>query len=186
MAPPQKAPLRPLTPEERLELEQVSRSTSQSAARVARAKSLLAVANGLPFAQAARVAGRLEGDAVTRLVQRFNKDGISVLNTKHSKDKGFKSKYGPEHHAKILEVALTTPDREQDGTAQWSLTTLQRRLRCEPGLETLSTYVIFQTLHEAGLTWQKDRTWCQTGKVLRKRKSGSVVVEDPDATAKKT
>ena len=31
-----------------------------------------------------------------------------------------------------------------------------------------------------------DRTWCETGKIKRKRKAGVVEVVDPDATAKKT
>jgi hypothetical protein len=36
------------------------------------------------------------------------------------------------------------------------------------------------------MTWGKDRTWCETGTVIRKRKSGAVTVTDPDATPKKT
>jgi len=41
-------------------------------------------------------------------------------------------------------------------------------------------------LHEAGYTWQADRTWCDTGKAIRVRKSGPVEVTDPDAAGKKT
>jgi len=41
-------------------------------------------------------------------------------------------------------------------------------------------------LREAGWSWQKDMTWCETGKAKRKRKTGVVEVSDPDATAKKT
>jgi hypothetical protein len=40
-------------------------------------------------------------------------------------------------------------------------------------------------LHEAGISWQKDRSWCPTGRVLRKRKAGVVEVTDPDAAGKK-
>ena len=40
-------------------------------------------------------------------------------------------------------------------------------------------------LHDAGITWQKDRSWCQTGMAIRKRKRGEVKVHDPDASAKK-
>ena len=40
--------------------------------------------------------------------------------------------------------------------------------------------------HEAGLSWQRNRTWCETGTAVRKRKHGSVVVTDPDCDAKKT
>ena len=77
------------------------------------------------------------------------------------------------------------PDREKDQTATWSLTTLQRALRgAADGLPTVSTYVIFQVLHQAGYTWQENRTWCDTGTVERKRKEGVVTVSDPLATEK--
>jgi hypothetical protein len=41
-------------------------------------------------------------------------------------------------------------------------------------------------LHEAGLSYQRSRTWCPTGAALRKRKGGPAVVIDPDAEAKKS
>ncbi len=79
------------------------------------------------------------------------------------------------------------PDLEQDGTAAWSLGTLQRALRRAPdGLPRVSTYTIWHVLHEEGLSWQKDRSWCPTGRVLRKRKAETVEVVDPDAAVKKS
>ena len=54
------------------------------------------------------------------------------------------------------------------------------------GLPTVSTYTILAVLHEAGYDWQKSRSWCNTGQVIRKRKRGKVVVTDADAQAKKT
>jgi transposase len=80
------------------------------------------------------------------------------------------------------------PQREPDGTATWSLSLLQRALRKAPdGLPKVSTFTIWRTLHEAGLSWQKSRTWCETGVVMRKRKHvGAVRVSDPDAAAKKS
>jgi hypothetical protein len=79
------------------------------------------------------------------------------------------------------------PDREKDGTATWSLSTLQRALREAPtGLENVSTYTIWCVLRDAGWTWQKNRTWCRTGTVTRKRKGVVVEVTDPEAEAKKT
>jgi hypothetical protein len=67
------------------------------------------------------------------------------------------------------------------------LSTLQRALRQAPdGLPDVSTYTIWVVLQEAGWSWQKNRSWCETGKVKRKRKGEVVEVNDPDATAKKT
>src|SRR5690242_19653229 len=79
----QKDPLRPLTTEERLTLEQVSRSHTAPAAAVARARELLAVADGASFEGAARAAGRKSGDAVAHLVARFNREGTDALVEGH-------------------------------------------------------------------------------------------------------
>jgi hypothetical protein len=67
------------------------------------------------------------------------------------------------------------------------LSLLQKALRQAPdGLPEVSTFTIWRTLHEAGLSWQKSRTWCETGVALRRRKPGVVRVSDPDALAKKS
>jgi hypothetical protein len=64
---------------------------------------------------------------------------------------------------------------------------LQRALRQAPdGLPEVSTWTILHTLWEAGYTWQQDRTWCQTGTVMRKGKNGPVQVTDPNTTPKKS
>jgi hypothetical protein len=36
-------------------------------------------------------------------------------------------------------------------------------------------------LHDAGITWQRDRTWCETGVAIRKRKQscGCGTIDDP-------
>lgn len=95
--------------------------------------------------------------------------------------------YGATERERILAEFNRKPDRERDGTATWSLNTLQRALREAPdGLPNVSTYVILRTLHDAGWTWQKDRSWCKTGVVIRKRKGVAVEVTDPDAGGKKT
>src|SRR5437867_2200350 len=57
-------PPRSLSAEDCTHLEQLSRSHTEPAAEVARAKALLAVADGRPFTEAARLAGRRSGDAV--------------------------------------------------------------------------------------------------------------------------
>jgi len=51
------------------------------ASHVARAKSLLAVADGASYEAAARAAGRCSNDAVAQLVSRFNKKGLAALET---------------------------------------------------------------------------------------------------------
>jgi hypothetical protein len=180
---PQKTPLRPLTEAERAVLAQVARASAERAARVARAKALLAVADGATCAAAARAAGRRAGDAVGKLVARFNAEGLAALDPRHGG--GPPVQYGPVAAARILREARRTPDRALDGTATWSLTTLQRALRSAPdGLPTVSTFTIHRVLREAGRSPQRDRSWCETGVVQRKRKAGVVEVVDRDATTK--
>jgi transposase len=184
MAHPQKEPLRPLTSEERQLLEQTVRARSERAERVIRARVLLAIADGAPFATAGRQCGFRSGYGVAQLVRRFNRDGLAAVAGRHGG--GREPQYGPAEAERILSAFCQPADRAQDGTATWSLTTLQRALRRAPdGLPTVSTWTIFRVLHEAGYTWQNSRTWCQTGVVKRKRKSGVVEVRDPHATEKR-
>lgn len=184
MARPQKAPLRALTDHERLTLAQVARSGAERADRVARARALLAVADGATFAAAARAAGRRSGDGVAKLVGRFNVTGLVALTNRPGGRPPLQ--YGPEQTARVMRAALRPPDRAGDGTATWSLTTLQRALRRAPdGLPTVSTFTIRRMLHDAGLSWQENRTWCETGVVRRRRKAGVVEVVDPAAAAKR-
>lgn len=181
----QKDPLRPLTADERHYLERLIRSQTEPAGHVARAKELLAVADGRRFTDAARLAGRRSGDAVAQLVARFNREGLVALEPGHGG--GQPKRYTQIEQERILQEVRRQPDREQDKTATWSLSTLQSALRRAPdGLPTVSTYTIWCVLRDAGFTWDKDRSWCETGTAVRKRKSGTVVVHDPDATPKKT
>jgi hypothetical protein len=181
---PQKTPLCPLTDAERTALVQVARANAERADRVARAKALLAIAGGASFAAAARAAGRCAGDAVAKLVVRFNAEGLAALDPRHGG--GPPVQYGPEGAERILREARRSPDRVADGTATWSLTTLQRALRQAPdGLPTVSTFTIHRVLREAGRSPQRDRSWCDTGVVQRQRKAGVVEVVDPDATTKR-
>ena len=125
----QKNPLRVLTPEEHQYLEKVNRSQSESAGRVVRAKILLAVAEGHNYTDAAHSVGRRSGDAVGKLVARFNEEGLAALNLRHGG--GPRIVYGSEQYSKILQTIQKEPDRQKDGTATWSLTILQRHLREE-------------------------------------------------------
>ncbi len=182
----QKDPLRPLTEEERNLLVRISRSHAEPASHVARAKALLTVAEGRSYTEAAKAAGRRSGDAVSHLVSRFNREGLAALEPGHGG--GRRTIYAAPERERILAEVRRRPDREKDATATWSLSTLQRALRRAPdGLPGVSTYTIWKVLKEAGYEWQRTRSWCETGKVKRKRKSGEEVVEvtDPDAEAKK-
>jgi transposase len=180
----QKDPLRALSTDERSVLGHLSRSSREPAVEVARAKAVLAVAEGASYTEAARAAGRRSGDAVGQLVARFNQEGVAALAPRHGG--GQPAHYTSTERERILAEAQRPPEHEPDGTATWSLVTLQRALRRAPdGLPQVSTYTIWCVLHDAGWNWQRTRSWCPTGTSVRMRKRGRVTVHDPDADAKK-
>src|SRR5215203_1889589 len=181
----QKEPLRALSDEDRKALSQLSRSGRSPSGRVARAPALLAVAEGQSYTAAAKQVGRRNGDTVALWVARFNREGLAAVVPRHGG--GPPVRYAAQQQQRILAEAERIPDRARDGTATWSLSLLQRALRQAPdGLPQVSTFTIWRTLHEAGLSWQKSRTWCETGVVRRPRKHGVVSVSDPDTMAKKS
>jgi transposase len=180
-----KEPLRPLTVEERRHLTRLRRSAAAPAVHVARAVMILAVAEGADYQSAARAAGRRSGDAVSHLVARFNREGMTALDPKHGG--GRTPTYDMAARDRILREAARTPTPAADGTAAWSLTALRRILRAAPdGLPAVSTFTIWRVLREAGYTFQRARTWCPTGSAVRRRKAGAVTVTDPDAGPKKS
>ena len=182
----QKDPLRSMSAEERAVLSRLSRSRGAPAAQVARAAALLAVADGQSYMAAARKVGRRDSGTVARWVASFNRDGPGATLPRHGG--GPPIRYADDEQRRILAEAARVPDRDRDGTATWSLSTLRAALRrAGDGLPTVSTYTIWRTLRAAGLSWQKTRTWCDTGVVRRRRgRGGAVTVTDPDAAAKKT
>jgi transposase len=180
-----KDPLRTLSHDERRHLSRLRRSSTAPAVHVARATVLLAVAEGADYQTAAQTAGRKSGDAVSHLVARFNREGLTALDLKHAG--GRVPTYDAAAHDRILREASRTPTPNADGTATWSLSTLQRTLRIAPdGLPKVSTFTIWRVLHDAGYTFQRTRTWCPTGSATRNRKAGVVTVIDPDAGPKKS
>src|SRR5215213_4438725 len=203
----QKDPLRPLSEAERTSLSRLSRSPSAPAAQVARARALLAVAEGQSYTAAAQLVGREVGDTVARWVAGFNRDGLAALVPRHGG--GHRIRYGEAEQRRILAEVARVPERARDGTATWSLSTLRDALRRAgdglpgistytsdglPGISTytsdglpgISTYTIGRALHAAGYSWQKGRSWCETGVVVRRRKhTGLVTITDPDAAAKR-
>ena len=182
MATPQKEPLRAITLEEQTVLERLTRSSSERVDRVRRATALLAVAEGQGFALAARQAGFASGTTVAELVTRFNRRGLAAVSILAGR--GRKPTYAPAARAHIVATAQRAPERKRDGTATWSLSTLERTLRRE-GWPRLGATTIRRVLQDAGSSYQQTRTWCPTGTAERKRKSGIVRVNEPQTEEKR-
>ena len=182
MPTPQREPLRPLSPAERTALQRIVKSSSERVDQVRRATALLAVARGEAFIHAARQAGLRSGTTVADLVARFNRQGLAAVRI--ASGRGRKPTYSPEARARIVATAQRQPSRRTDGTATWSLTTLQRSLR-RAGLPHVGTSTIRRVLEDAGSSYQRTRTWCPTGTAQRKRTSGVVTVVDPNTELKR-
>jgi transposase len=119
---------------------------------------------------------------VADLVARFNRVGLAAVRI--APGRGRKSAYPLSARAQIVATAQREPDPRTDGTATWSLSTLQRALR-RAGLPRVGTSTIRRVLQKAGSSYQRTRTWCPTGTARRKRKSGVVTVVDPKTEEKR-
>jgi transposase len=133
------------------------------------------------FSQAASSAGFKEARSVSQLVERFNERGLAALSI--APGRGRKATYTSQHQVRILQEVQRQPDRKEDQTATWSLSMLQQALRKE-ALPHIAKEPIRQVLHAAGYSYQRTRSWCRTGYALRKRKSGTVTVYDPQTPEK--
>ena len=182
MATMQRERLRPLTIAEQRELTTVTQASSERVDRVRRATALLAVAGGQSFSAAARAAGFRSAGAVTYLVRRFNREGLGALRI--AAGRGRRPTYDAAARARIVATAQRAPDRKSDGTATWSLSTLEKTVRRE-GLPRVGATTIRRVLHDAGSSYQRTRTWCPTGTAQRKRKAGVVQVVDPQTEEKR-
>lgn len=174
--------LRPLTDVERVTLTRLTLASSARIDEGQRARALLAVADGAAFVVAAAQAGYRSRSAVTALVRRFNTRGLAVLQI--APGRGRRPTYDAAARALIVATAQRSPDRRQDGTASWSLSTLERTARRE-GLPHVGATTIRRMLEEAGASYQRTRTWCPTGTALRKRTAGIVTVVDPQTETKR-
>jgi transposase len=182
MPTPQREPLRRLTRAERSALQRIANSTSERIDQVRRATALLAVARTGVFIHAARAAGLHSGTTVADLVARFNRHGLAAVHI--ASGRGRRPTYTVSARAQVVATAQRQPDRRTDGTATWSLTTLQRSLR-RAGLPRVGTSTIRRVLQDAGSSYQRTRTWCPTGTAQRKRKSGVVTVFDAQTEEKR-
>ncbi|NJN19754.1 MAG: helix-turn-helix domain-containing protein, partial [Oscillochloris sp.] len=96
----QKDPLRPLTEEECAMLLAISRSRTEPAAHVERARLILAVADGARYTAAAHSVGRRCNDPVADLVRRCNHEGVSAIEPGHGG--GAAILYGADARERVL------------------------------------------------------------------------------------
>jgi transposase len=143
---------------------------------------LFSVRVGKSYTEAAKQAGYKSNDTVSQLVSRFNQRGLSALSI--AAGRGRKPTYTSEQQARVLAEVQRKPDHQEDQTGTWSLMILRRALR-KTDLPHIGAETIRLILHASGYRFQRTRTWCRTGYVLRVRKSGTVTVYNPQTPEKK-
>lgn len=178
---PQKHPLRLLSEQEERALSPMAKASRERVDTVRRAKALLAVHAGEPFTVAAALSGYQSADRVSLLVERFNQQGLAALFI--AAGRGRRPTSTGSQRQQVLERLRSTPNREQDQSATWSLRLLQRALRRDL-LPHIGASTIGRILHQAGYVFGRSRTWCRTGTAVRVRKAGVVTVHDPQAQEK--
>jgi len=147
--------LRPLTADERKELERLARSRTEEARLVQRAKIILGLAAGeRPYQVADRVGvGRA---AAYEWLHRFNAEGLKGL-TDHPRP-GRPHTYTAEQRAEVVAAALTKPEDLGLPFASWTLDRLQAYLGEDKGIPIKRTR-IDEILIAEGLRWRKQETW---------------------------
>jgi transposase len=140
-------PLRAVTPAEERIVQRTAKATSERLDVVKRARALLAVQAGQGDTQAAQVAGYRSGDSSSQVVERFTQHGVAALHI--AAGRGRTATSTAAQRDRIVQEVQRTPDRQADGTATWSLTTLERSLR-RAALPTVGKATIRDVLRAAG------------------------------------
>jgi transposase len=84
---------------------------------------------------------------VSQLLERFNQRGLAALLI--ASGRGRKATSTPQQRGRIVQALRRAPDRQEDATAIWSLSTLREALR-KQALPKVGVSPIRQVLPEAG------------------------------------
>jgi transposase len=114
---PTKVSLRPLSPDELRAVEALSRSRTDRARTVERARIIAALAGGMRVSAAARVLG-VSRPNIYRWVARFDLQGPAGLHDMPRS--GRPATYPPEQVAEVLAAALTDPTSLGLPFASWT------------------------------------------------------------------
>jgi transposase len=147
--------LRPLTPEERQQIEALAHSRTAPARTVERAQIILAATEGQGPAQVARSLG-ISRPTVYRWVGRFNLQGPYGLEDQPRA--GRPATYPPEQVAEVLAAALTDPRALGLPFASWTLDRLQAYLNEHKAIP-IKRSRIDEILLAEGLRWRQQESW---------------------------
>jgi len=160
--------VRSLTAEEGSELANISRN-GIDVKFSRRAQVILASNTGTQVKQIARVMGYSDLQ-VRRIIHSFNKKGIDGIRPQYSG--GRPPTFTEQHRQAVVELAESRPKDLGYPLSQWSLSQLQVVLIKKKKIAYISRPTIRTILREAGLTYQRTKTWKQSNDPQFDKKNG--------------
>ena len=146
--------VRALEPPEARRLKRLATDGKHRSTRI-RAMILLASATEMPAPQIARLY-LTDAEFVRKVIHDFNDRGFGALDPGHRG--GRPKKTTPEQRDEIVSVARARPDSQGVALTRWSVGKLARHL-AERQIARISPTTVRALLNEAGLSFQRTRSW---------------------------
>lgn len=161
--------VRSLTSEEGAELNNIARNGSDvKFAR--RAQVIIASAARTPVKQIVQVMG-YSNLQVRRIIHAFNKNGMDGIRPKYRG--GRPHTFTDRERRAVVELAENHPRDLGYPLSRWSLSQLQLVLIKQKKVSYISRPTIRTILKEAGLSYQRTKTWKQSNDPQFEKKRGS-------------
>jgi transposase len=151
--------LRPITDSEGNRLLRIVRRNSGSVVTWRRAQMVLLAAQAMPVPQIAKATFTSE-DRVRDVIHNFNTDGFDALDPRYRG--GRPPTFTLPQRQQIKKIALSRPQDHDLPFSTWSLHKLADFLVAEGVVEDISHEGLRALLHEAGVSFQRLKTWQQS------------------------
>lgn len=152
---PKKLQLRPITNDEYHELQRISRSRTEEARRVERAKILLALGTKERVATIAAQCQR-SLPMIYQVLHRFNALGLAALDD--APKSGRPQTYNEEQRGQLLAVAQTHPQQLGLSFGHWTLDRLVHYAHEQLAI-SISRSQLGLILQQEGLRWYQEKTY---------------------------
>jgi len=144
---PKKAPVLECSQEERIKVEELSRSRTEEARLVERAKIIVLLLSGMSVKDTAIRLG-IRANTVIDWRRRFQTAGVAGLSDR--KRSGKPPKYGKQFRDRVLQVLEQKPPK---GFTRWDAPMIAEQLHS-------STAAVWRVLRKEGICLQRRRSWC--------------------------
>ena len=152
---PKKLQLREINENEKQELQRISRSRSEAARRVERAKIILALGDK---ERVVTIAERYQRSLpmIYRVLHRFNEVGLGALEDEPKS--GRLPTYDEEQRGQLIATARTHPQQLGMSFGHWTLDRLVRYAHEQQGI-AISRSQLGLILQQEGLRWYQEKTY---------------------------